>query len=611
MTQINRARPDQPPHDPGAQDSSAPQKVSDYLLSRLRDWGISRVYGYSGDGINGFLGAFARAGNQPEFIQPPHEELCAIMAAAHAKYTGQVGVCLATQGPGAIHLLNGLYDAKLDHQPVVAIVGQIERSAGGSYFMQEVDLVSLFKDVAHEFVEVLSTPDQARHLLDGAIRIALSQRTVTALIVPHDVQKLDAVTQPAREHAKMSSAIGYKPPRVIPQESELDAAASVLNSGNRVAILAGAGALHAADELIAVAETLGAGVAKALLGKAALPDDLPFVTGTVGWLGTRASNWMMKECDTLLMVGTRFPYTEFLPKPGQARGVQIDVDGRALAIRYPVEIALAGDSRETLRALLPKLQRQAAREFRGRVEEQVRAWADEAAATAQRSADPIHPARVFSELSARAPADCLFCGDSGTTTFWFAQQVQMRRGMQASLSGTLATMGSGIPYALTAKLNYPERPVIAMVGDGAMQMNGINALIPVAQRWKAWKDPRFVVLVLNNRELNYVTWEQRAMEGDPKFPASQHLFDFPYARYAELLGLHALRVIAPAQVGAAWDEALSSRRPVLLEVVTDPAVPTLPPELEPKLKGKLEQALSQEPDAARLREQLGKAGHDA
>ncbi len=605
MTQASEAK-----RDPGAQDSSAPQKVSDFLLARLRDWGISRVYGYSGDGINGFLGAFARAGNQPEFVQPPHEELCAIMAAAHAKYTGQVGVCFATQGPGAIHLLNGLYDAKLDHQPVVAIVGQIERSAGGSYFMQEVDLVSLFKDVAHEFVEVLSTPEQARHLLDTAIRTAVAQRTVTALIVPHDVQKLDAVPQPPREHAKMSSAIGYNRPRIVPQERDLDAAAELLNAGSRVAILAGAGALHATEELIAVAETLGAGVAKALLGKAAVPDDLPFVTGTVGWLGTRASNWMMKECDTLLMIGSRFPYSEFLPKPGQARGVQIDRDGRALALRYPFEVLLEGDSRETLRALLPKLGRKSHRDFRGRVEEQVRAWAEEADATSKRRADPVHPARVFSELSARAPDDCIFCGDSGTTTFWFAQQVRMRRGMQASLSGTLATMGSGIPYALAAKLNHPERPVIALVGDGAMQMNGINALIPVAQRWKTWKDPRFVVLVVNNRELNYVTWEQRAMEGDPKFPASQDLFDFPYARYAELLGLAALRVTDPEKLGAAWDEALAARRPVLLEVVTDPAVPTLPPELEPKLKEKLEQSLNQEPDADRLRAQLTKAGHE-
>lgn len=583
-------------------------KVSDFLVARLRDWGISRVYGYSGDGINGLLGAFGRAGNKPEFIQPAHEELCSLMATGHAKFTGEVGVCMATQGPGAIHLLNGLYDAKLDHQPVVAIVGQVARSARGSYFMQEVDLVSLLKDVAHEFVEVLSTPEQARHLIDRALRIALAERTVTAIIVPHDVQDLDAVPEPERKHGKVFSTIGYTAPRVLPIEAELKRAAEVLNAGERVAMLVGAGALGATDSVIRVAERLGAGVAKALLGKAAVPDDLPFVTGTVGWLGTRASNWMMRKCDTLLIVGSGFPYTEFLPAPGQARCVQIDLDARAVGSRYPSEVNLIGDSQETLEALLPLLAERE-RPFRQSVEENVTAWRQEAEGIAKLEATPVHPALVFAELSKRLPERCLLCGDSGSATYWYGQLVQLRRGMQASLSGTLATMGSGIPYALAAKLNYPDRPVVAFVGDGAMQMSGMNALITVAQRRESFADPCFVVLVLNNRELSYVTWEQRVMQGDPKFPPSQDLYDFPYARYAELLGLTGIRVDRPSQMAAAWDSALSAKGPVLLEVLTDPSAPPLPPELTAEQKKKLEQAFAEgDPDEQSAREQLKRAG---
>lgn len=592
-----------------SKESAGPtQKVSDFLLARLRDWGVSRVYGYSGDGINGLIGAFGRAGNQPEFIQPCHEELCSLMAVGHAKFTGELGVCMATQGPGAVHLLNGLYDAKLDHQPVLAIVGQVARSARGAYFMQEIDLVTLFKDVAHEFVEVLSTADQARHVIDRAIRVALSERTVTAIIVPHDVQDLDAVPEPERKHGKMASSIAYSEPRVVPQESDMQRAAHLLNAGEKIALLVGAGALGATDAVIRVAERLGAGVAKALLGKAAVPDDLPYVTGTVGWLGTRASNWMMKECDTLLIVGSGFPYAEFLPAPGQARCVQIDRDARVLGVRYPSEVNLVGDAAETLTALLPLLGERE-RPFRKEIERRVKDWATEAQRIAERPARPIHPALVFAELSKRLPDRAILCGDSGSGTFWYGQMVRLRRGMSASLSGTLATMGSGIPYALAAKLNHPDRPVIAFVGDGAMQMSGLNALVTVAQRHKSWPDRRFVVLVLNNRELAYVTWEQRVMQGDPKFSPSQDLFDVPYAKYAGLLGLTGIRVDDPSQVGAAWEQALSAGGPVLLEIVTDPNAPTLPPELTEEQTKKLEQALSAgDPDEQSAREQLRRAG---
>jgi pyruvate dehydrogenase (quinone) len=582
-------------------------KVSDFIVRRLQEWDVRTLYGYSGDGINGLLGALGRAGNKPRFIQPAHEELCALMATAHAKYTGTAGVCMATQGPGAIHLLNGLYDARLDHQPVVAIVGQVASSAVGSYFMQEVDLPTLFKDVAGEFVHVLTTPAQARLLVDRAFRVALSQRTVTAIIVPHDVQELDAVPEPPHEHGKLTSSSSYSVPRVIPRDEDLRKTAALLNAGERVAMLVGAGAADASDAVCAVAERLQSGVAKALLGKAVLPDALPFVTGTAGWLGTRASNRMLKECDTLLVVGSRFPYVEFLPQPGTVRGVQIDVDPRALGARFPSDINLVGDSRETLEALLPWLEQRKPSPWRARIEEWVRAWRGEVEEIAARPAEPLHPARVLRELSAQLPERAILAGDCGTASYWYAQMIELRSGMSASLSGTLATMGSGVPYGLAAKLQHPDRPVIALVGDGAMQMNGINALISVAQYHREWSDPTFIVLVLNNRELSYVTWEQRVMEGDPKFAPSQELFDFPYARYAELLGLEHVRVDRPEDVASAWQRAFAAKRPVLIEAVTDPDVPTLPPDLSDKQREKLERALAGEAASGGVREQLQRA----
>ncbi|MGX2031121.1 thiamine pyrophosphate-requiring protein [Methylocaldum gracile] len=553
--------------------------ASDFLLVRLSAWGIRRIYGYPGDGINGILGALGRAGDRFQFIQARHEEMTAFMACAHAKFTGQVGVCLATSGPGAIHLLNGLYDAKLDHQPVLAIIGQQARGALGGDYQQEVDLVTLFKDVAHEYVYMASSPDQVRHLVDRAVRIAVCERTVTCIVVPNDVQELDAVTTPPRKHGHILSGVGYAAPRVVPKEEDLQKAADVLNQGQRVAMLVGAGTLHATDEVTETAEILGAGVAKALLGKAALPDDLPFVTGSIGLLGTRPSYEMMLNCDTLLMIGSRFPYTEFLPKEGQARGVQIDLDGRMLSMRYPMEVNLVGDSAETLRALIPLLQRKTDRSWRDFIEREIREWWQVLESRAMNAADPINPQRVFWELSPRLPDNCIISADSGSGTNWYARDVKIRRGMMASLSGGLATMGCGVPYAIAAKFAYPDRVVIALVGDGAMQMNGNAELVTVEKYWKEWRDPRFIVLVLNNRDLNQVTWEQRALAGDPKYEASQDVPDFPYARYAESLGFMGLKVDKPEDIAPAWERAFAADRPVLLEAYTDPNVPPLPPHI--------------------------------
>ncbi len=557
------------------------QTVADFLLERLLRWGVRRIYGYPGDGINGIMGAFSRAGEgeRPDFIQVRHEEMAAFMACAHAKFTGEVGVCMATSGPGAVHLLNGLYDAKLDHQPVVAIVGQQARAGLGGNYQQEIDLTTLFKDVAHEYVQMATEAAQIRHLVDRAFRIALAERTVTAIIIPNDVQEGEAVPTPPHKHGTVHSGSGYARPRVVPADADLDRAAGLLNAGERVAMLVGQGALHAAEEVSQVAELLGAGVAKALLGKAVLPDDLPWVTGSIGLLGTKPSWTLMQDCDTLLMVGSSFPYSEFLPEEGQARGVQIDIDGKMLGIRYPMDVNLVGDSAETLRALVPRLRRKEDRGWREQIEGEVGEWWRLMDERAQLSANPLNPQLVFHELSRRLPDGAILCSDSGSSANWYARDVRLRKGMMASLSGTLATMGPGVPYAIAAKFAHPDRPVIAMVGDGAMQMNGINELITIAKYRHRWADQRLIVLVLNNRDLNQVTWEQRAMSGDPKFEGSQDLPDFPYASYAEMLGLRGFRVDAPDQVGSAWDAALSSDRPVVVEAVTDPEVPPLPPHI--------------------------------
>ena len=553
--------------------------VGDFVLKRLSQWGVRRIYGYPGDGINGVMGALRRAQDKLEFVQVPHEELASFMATAHAKFTGEVGVCIATSGPGAIHLLNGLYDAKADHQPVLAIVGQQARSALGGEYQQEVDLVSLFKDVAHEYVHMASVPEQILHLVDRAMRIARDRRAVTCLILPNDLQELKAV-EPPREHAMLHTGIGVTSAPQAARDLDLAAAAAVLNAGSKVAILAGAGALGAGAELLAVADRLGAGIAKALLGKMAVPDDLPNVTGAIGLLGTAPSWKMMEGCDTLLMVGSSFPYSEYLPKPGQARGVQVDIEPARLGLRYPMEINLVGDARLTLQALLPLLEARPDRAWRDEIEGNVRDWWRVCEARAMTDAVPINPQRVFRELSPRLPEDVILTGDSGTVASWYARDVKVRGDrMMGSLSGGLATMGPAIPYALTAKLAHPARPVVALLGDGAMQMLGINGLITIAREWRRWADPRLVVMVLSNGDLNMVTWEQRSTEGDPKFEGSQDLPAFPYAQYARMLGLGGIRVEQPADIGAAWDEALRADRPTLLEMVTDPTVPPAPPHI--------------------------------
>ncbi len=553
--------------------------ASDFLIQCLYDWGIRRIFGYPGDGINGVMGALSRAKDKIEFIQARHEELAAFEACAHAKFTGEIGVCMATSGPGAIHLLNGLYDAWMDSQPVLAIVGQQATTALGSDYQQEVDLLSLFKDVAHNYVHMASTPVQIRHLVDRAVRIALAERCVTCIILPNNVQEMEMVASPPRKHGTTYTGVGYNRPRVLPMEQDLTRAADILNAGAKVAMLVGAGALGATDEVMEAAEKLGAGVAKALLGKAALPDDLPYVTGSIGLLGTKPSWDLMMGCDTLFMIGSSFPYAEFLPKEGTAKGVQIDIQARKLGLRFPMDVNLHGDAALTLRELLPRLTRKEDRSWRTRIEGWVKEWREVMEARAMLDASPVNPQRVFWELSPLLPDKAILTCDSGSAANWYARDIRIRRGMMASLSGNLATMCPGVPYAFAAKHAYPDRVAVAMVGDGAMQMLGNQGLISIARDWKKWSDPRLVVVVLNNRDLNQVTWEQRIMAGDPKFAVSQDVPGFSYAGYATSLGLLGLEVTRPENVRPSLEQALAADRPAVVDVHTDPDVPPLPPHI--------------------------------
>ncbi|MGW5421766.1 thiamine pyrophosphate-requiring protein [Streptomyces sp. NPDC003943] len=550
--------------------------VGDHLLERLRAWGVSHVFGYPGDGISGLLAAWSRADDDPRFIQARHEEMAAFEAVGHAKFSGHVGVCAATSGPGAVHLLNGLYDAKLDHVPVVAVVGQTDRSAMGGSYQQEVDLHSLFKDVASAYLETVNVPEQLPNVLDRAVRTAYARRAPTALIIPADVQEL-AYSAPEHAHKMVPSSLDVSGWAPVPDDASLARAAEVLNAGTRVALLIGQGAAGAAREVERVADLLGAGVAKALLGKDALSDELPYVTGSIGLLGTRPSYELMRDCDTLLTIGSNFPYSEFLPPYGQARAVQIDIDAHMVGLRYPYEVNLVGDAAATLGRLLPLLTRKEDRGWQESVTAGVRRWRTVMERRAALSADPVNPELVARALDPLLPDDAMITCDSGSVANWYARHLTMRRGMRASLSGTLATMGSGVPYAIGAKFAHPDRPAIALVGDGAMQMNGLAELITVAKYATEWTDPRLVVAVWNNQDLNQVSWELRAMAHTAPFKASQIIPDVPYADFARSLGMDGRRITDPADVEDAWRQALAADGPTVLDFRTDPDVPPIPP----------------------------------
>jgi len=551
--------------------------VSVFMLNRLREWGVTRIYGYPGDGINGIVAAFGKADNRPRFVQARHEEMAAFAATGYAKFSGNVGVCLATSGPGAIHLLNGLYDAKLDHTPVVAIVGQTARSAMGGSYQQEVDLQSLFKDVASDYLVEVNVASQLPNALDRAFRTAQARQAPTAVVIPSDLQE-ESYEPPGHAFKQVPSSGPHDADPVITADpAAISLAAEILNAGEKVAILIGQGARGAAAEVQEVAERTGAGVAKALLGKDVLSDDLPYVTGSIGLLGTRPSYELMRDCDTLLIVGSNFPYSQFLPEYGTARAVQIDVDAANIGMRYPTEVNIVADAKPALAELIPLLSRKSDRSWRETIEGNVAQWWQTVERQAMLAANPVNPMRVAWELSSRLPAHAIVTGDSGSSTNWYARCLRFGPTVRGSLSGTLATMGPAVPYAIGAKFAHPDRPVIALVGDGAMQMNGLAELLTIRRYWRQWSDPRLVVCVFHNNDLSHVTWELRAMGGAPKFDESQTLPEVSYADVARAMGLHAIAVDDPDAVGPAWDEALGADEPVVLDVRTDPEVPPIPP----------------------------------
>lgn len=550
--------------------------VSDFIIDRLIEWDLHRFYGYPGDGIGGFDGALGRAernGKDFRYIRPTHEEITSLMACSHAKFTGEVGVCIATSGPGAIHLLNGLYDAKMDNQPVVAIVGQQGRVSLGTDSQQEMNLERVFADVAG-YVQTVTTPMHAHVVIDRAIRTAKARRCPTVVILPADVQDLTMET-PAVEHWVSRSGVGHPSTSLAPPQDEILRAAAVLNAGSKVAMLVGQGARGATGEVLEVAGRLGAGIVTALLGKDVVPGDVPYHTQQLGLLGSKPSYDMMQDCDTLLMVGSNFPYPEFLPPTGQARAVQIDLAPENLSLRYPMEVNLLGDAKVTLAALLEHLTPTQDLKWQEGIVAAMESWNEVTEAVAKAKAEPINPRLVFHELNERLPENCIVTADAGTTADWYGHHIKLGANMMGNLSGLLASMLAAMPYAVAAKFAYPDRPVICTIGDGAFQMLGMNELLTVKRHWQEWADPRFIVMVLHNNDLAQVSFEMR-QAGDPKYEASQTLPDMDYAGYAELLGFTGIRVNDPTQVGAAWDAALAADRPVLLDIWTDPNVPPLP-----------------------------------
>ncbi|WP_345750965.1 thiamine pyrophosphate-requiring protein [Microbacterium rhizophilus] len=550
--------------------------VVDQIVQRLADWGVGRVFGYSGDGINGVLDALRRSDAGIEFVQARHEENAAFMAVGQAKYDGGAGVVISTQGPGAIHLLNALYDAKLDHVPVVALIGQQHRSTLGSGYMQEVDLHTLFADVASAYITQVVAPEQVPLAIDRAFRNALTSHAPAVVILPHDVQSAEA-SDVDQSHGVVRTGAVFEPPIVMPSPDRLDEAAELLARARKPMILAGRGAAACGDELAELARRVRAGVVTSLLGKPYVDESLPHAAGTMGHLGTTASAELLTACDLLLIVGSNDPWTEYYPAPGQAEVVQIDLDPRMIGNRLPVDVGIVGDAGAAVRGLVERVEDRPEDEWWATVLDAVGRWRETAERRAAVPAEPLNPEAAVRALNAHLPADARVAIDVGSVVYWYARQLRLPRGVPAHVSGTLATMGCGVPYGLAAKLGAPARPVVVLAGDGGTQMTGVAELITVADRWRSWADPRFVVAVFDNGDLAEVSWEQREMEGAPRFPATQDLPGFPYADYARLLGLDGETVASPEELDAAWGRAFASDRPYVLHLRTDPAVPLLPP----------------------------------
>ena len=538
----------------------------DRLVEALVEWGVDTVFGLPGDGINGIMEALRKNRERVRFVHVRHEEAAAFMACGWAKYTGRLGVCLATSGPGGIHLLNGLYDAKLDGKPVLAITGHAYHDLIDTHTQQDVDLDKLFMDVSVYNARVMG-PAHVSNVVHLACRTALARRGVAHVNFPTDFQDQEHDEPSDRNVPKHNSDVSARSAR-LPAETDLRRAAEVLNAGKRVAILVGQGALGATDEILAAAERLAAPVVKALLGKAAVPDDSPYTTGPIGLLGTKPSQEALDECDTLLLVGTSFPYIEFYPKPGKARAVQIDIDPARIGLRYPVEVGLVGDSRAALALLLPMLAPNAHRGFLETIQDGMAKWWKTMEEQGTRRDKPMKPQVVAWELGNRLREDAIVSCDSGTIATWFARQIRVKRGQMHSLSGTLATMANGLPYAIAAQIAFPRRQSVAFVGDGGFTM--LMGEFATAVKYGL---PVKIVIVKNN-SLGQIKWEQMVFLGNPEFGCDLNPIDF--AAFARACGGAGYTIEDPADCGAILDEALAAPGPAVIEAVVDPNEPPMP-----------------------------------
>ncbi|HKT56056.1 MAG TPA: thiamine pyrophosphate-requiring protein [Microbacterium sp.] len=555
--------------------------VSDLVIELLKEWGVTRIYGFPGDGIGAFdgaLGADDRRDDGLKYVRPTHEEICALMATAHAKFTGEVGVCVATSSPGAFHMLNGLYDAQMDNQPVVAIVGQQGLAALGTANQQENNLERVFQDVAC-YVQTIVSPAQVEAVVDAAFRTAKLRLQPAVVVLPHDVQAMPAPEAP-RAHWVSRSSSAAPSAQVVPSHAQLQQAADLINAGERVTFLVGAGASGATHEVLRAAELAGAGIITALRGKDVVPGDVPHHTQQLGLLGSLPSLHQVARCDTLVLLGTNYPYGEFLPPSGSARAVQIDLRPEQLGLRYPTEVNLWGDVRATLQALNPLLDEKRDRSWQAEVAAEMRDWEEEMKAQAYVAYDDgANPRRFFHELNTRLPDDAIVTADAGTTADWYGHHIRLRRGMRGDLSGRLATMMAAMPYAVAAKFAYPDRTVVCTIGDGAFQMLGMNELITIRKYQREWTNKKLVILVMHNNDLAQVSWEMRTEDADPVWRGAQDVESVDYAGYARLLGFQGIRVDDDEQVGAALDEAFAHDGVTLIDAYVSRNVPPLPPHI--------------------------------
>jgi pyruvate dehydrogenase (quinone) len=555
--------------------------VSDFVIDRIQQWGVTRVFGYPGDGIgefDGALGKAERAGEGLQYVRPTHEEICSLMATAHAKFTGEVGVCIATSSPGAFHMLNGLYDAAMDNQPVVAIVGQQGLAAFGTSLMQMSDLERTFADVA-AYVQTIVTPEQAQVVVDTAFRTAILRKQPTVIVLPHDVQAMKMVEPGPENWVSRSSAVAASI-RVTPPADAIQAAADIINAGEKVTLLVGSGSRGASAQVLELATKSGAGIITALRGKDVVSSEVPFHTQQLGLLGSLPSLHQIQGCDTLVLLGTNYPYGQFLPKTGAARGIQIDLNAEQLGQRYPTEVNLWGDVGATLDALLPLIHQTEDLAWQTGIAEEMVEWEAEMEGQAMLDfADGGNPRRVIHELNKRLPDNAIVTADAGTTADWYGHHIRLRKQMKGDMSGRLATMLAAMPYAVAAKFAYPDRPVICTIGDGAFQMLGMNELITIKKYLSQWTNKQFIVVVMHNDDLSQVSWEMRTEDGNPVWPGSQDVESVDYAGWAELLGFRGIRLHSNDDAGAAWDAAFAHDGVTLIDAYVSKSAPPLPPHI--------------------------------